>query len=183
MKKYVFFLLFPFLVSCMETSKKSDRGEVIVINDFKGKKLCLSDFVEDVNFYNLETDSFVVGEIKDLCIYDSLLFFIDNLTSNLVVYDLYSHSISFSVNYQGNGPFEYVRPHALCVDEHCLYLLDSSSRKIISYNHSLKPQNEIRMDFAAFDFIKVENGFLLCSVLPEPTLDYKKVIYMIHHYL
>ena len=79
MKKYVFFLLFPFLVSCMETSKKSDRGEVIVINDFKGKKLCLSDFVEDVNFYNLETDSFVVGEIKDLCIYDSLLFFIDNL--------------------------------------------------------------------------------------------------------
>lgn len=179
MIKYIFLLVFPLgLVSCMESQKNSTRNDVVEIRNFEGHELRLSDFIEKVDVYNLESDSFIVGDVGDLCISGSTLFFIDKLTSGLAAYDLGNHSVVRSVNFRGAGPLEYVRPHALCVDNHSLYLLDSSSRKIIRYNHQLEPQEEIRMDFTAFDFMKVEGGFLLCSVLPEPSLDYKKIVYM-----
>lgn len=179
MIKYIVGLVFIlWLAGCVESSKVSKENEVIEIKDFRGNELRLSDFVEKIDVYNLEKDSFIVGEIRDLCIFDSTLFFVDKLTSDLVTYDLCNHAVVRSVNYRGNGPLEYIRPHALCVDEDGLYLLDSSSRKVIRYNHRLEPQDEIRMDFTAFDFIKVEHGFLFCSVLPDPSLDCKKIIYM-----
>lgn len=166
------------LVSCEGSANKKGENEVVVIDDFASKKLKLSDFVEVVKTYQLETDSFMIGDVGDLCVYDSIMFFFDNLTSNLVAYDLRSQSIKQYINNKGAGPLEYIRPHALAVDENGLYLLDSTVRKIICYNHLLEPQREINLNFSAFDFIKVENGFLLCVVLPDSSIDYKKIIYI-----
>lgn len=172
-------IIFPYLLmACKGNEVKTNRGELIVIGDFENKKLNLSDFVENIQTFKLETDSFIVGEIKDLCIYDSILFFIDEQTMNIVAYDLPNGSIKHSINTRGNGPFEYVNPHALSVDEHYLYLLDSSTRKIIFYNHSLEAQKEIILKFSAFDFIRIDNGFLLCVILPDSSLDYKKIIHV-----
>lgn len=170
--------LFYLFISCNENAKNSDRGEVIMIDNIESKKILISDIVEEVKFFKLETDSFLVGEITDLCVYDSVMFFYDRLTWNLTAYDLQNKSVIHTINNRGNGPFEYVKPHALYVDGNYLYLLDSSVRKIICYSHSLEPKNEIHVDFAASDFIKVNDGFLLCSVLPEPSLDFHKIIYV-----
>lgn len=179
MVKYVVFIILCFYFSsCILQSNDLIKGERLLVDDFSNKELQLSDFVENVDLYNLETDELLIGEIKDLCIYDSLLFFVDGITSNLVVYDLNNKKVVRFVNNRGNGPFEYIKPSALCADENYLYLLDSSSRKIIFYNHLLESQSEIRMDFSAFDFIKVDDGFLLCCALPEPSIDYKKIIFI-----
>lgn len=179
LKRLFVLILFPcLLIACKGNDKNADKGALIVIDDFETKELKLSDFVSKIQAFKLETDSFIVGEIKDLCVYDSIMFFIDELTMNLVAYDLHNELIKHCINMRGNGAFEYVRPHALTVDEHYLYMLDSSTRKIICYNHSLEPQREIRLNFSAFDIIRVDKGFLLCAVLPESSLDYKKVIYV-----
>lgn len=167
-----------FILGCANHSKLVVMGDVITIDDVDKHELRMSDFVEDVKMFELETDSFIIGEIGDLCVYDSVLFFFDRLTWNVVAYDLQHQHVVASINNRGNGPFEYVRPHALSVDEDYLYLLDSSVRKIICYNHLLEPKKEVHLDFTAFDFMKVENGFLLCTVLPEPSFDYHKIIYV-----
>ena len=172
-------IIFPYmLMACKGSEVKTDRGELIVIDNFENKELNLGDYVENIQTFKIETDSFIVGEIKDLCVYDSILFFVDGQTMNIVAYDLPKRSIKHCINMKGNGPFEYVNPHALSVDEHYLYLLDSSTQKIICYSHNLEPQREIRLNFSAFDILRVDKGFLLCAVLPEPSLDYKKVIYV-----
>lgn len=176
---YVIVVLFPCLIlGCANQSKDVGKGDVITINDVGMHELRMSDFVEEVKMFKLETDSFIIGEIGDLCVYDSVLYFFDRLTWNVVAYDLQNQLVIRSVNNRGNGPFEYVRPHALSVDSDYLYMLDSSVRKIICYDHLLEPKKEIDLDFTAFDFMKVENGFLLCTVLPEPSLDYHKIIYV-----
>lgn len=175
--RYIIMLLFPcFMLGCANINV--GKGDIITINDIGRYELQMSDFVEEVRMFELETDSFIIGEIGDLCVYDSILFFFDRLSWNLSAYDLESQLVTHSVNNRGNGPFEYVRPHALSVDGDYLYLLDSSVRKIICYNHSLEPKKEISLNFTAFDFIKVENGFLLCTALPEPSLDCHKIVYI-----
>lgn len=179
LKKLFVLMLFPcLLIACKGNDKNADRGELIVIDDFNTKELLLSDFVEEIRTFKLETDSFIVGGVKDICVYDSIMFLIDEMTMNLIAYDLHNESIKHCINMRGNGAFEYVQPHALSVDEHYLYLLDSATRKIICYNHNLEPQKEIRLNFSALDFIRADKGFLLCTALPESSLDYKKVIYV-----
>lgn len=166
------------LYSCNKNTKVNDKGEVIMIDDFENRKIPLSDVVVEVKVFKLETDSFLVGDIGDICVYDSVMYFFDRLTWNLVAYDLQEQAVIHSVNYRGNGPLEYVRPHALSIDNNCLYVLDSSVRKIICFNHLLEPQNEIVLKFTASDFVKVNDGFLLCTVLPEPSLGFNKVIHV-----
>ena len=90
---FVLMLFSCLLIACKENDKKADRGELIVIDDFDTKELVLSDFVEKVQTFKLETDSFIIGEIKDLCVYDSIMFLIDELTMNLIAYDLNNESI------------------------------------------------------------------------------------------
>lgn len=167
-----------FIFSCNEYAKDNDRGDVIMIDDIGSQKIRMSDVVEEVKVFKLETDSLLIGEIGDLCVYDSIMFFFDRLTWNLTTYDLQKQSVIRTINNRGNGPFEYVRPHALSIDKNNLFLLDSSTRKIICYNHYLEPENEIHLSFTASDFVKVSDGFLLCSVLPEPSLDFYKIIYV-----
>ena len=75
MIKYIFLLVFPLgLVSCMESPKNSTRNDVVEIRNFEGHELRLSDFIEKVDVYNLESDSFIVGDVGDLCISGSTLF-------------------------------------------------------------------------------------------------------------
>ena len=100
--------LFYLFISCNENAKNSDRGEVIMIDNIESKKILISDIVEEVKFFKLETDSFLVGEITDLCVYDSVMFFYDRLTWNLTAYDLQNKSVIHTINNRGNGPFEYV---------------------------------------------------------------------------
>lgn len=176
--KCVVLLLLSVFWGCVEHPQKTDKGTIIEIDGFNGRKLNLSDFVSSVENYKLETDSFFIGDVADLCVYDSTLYVLDGLTSNLIAYDLHDRSVSVCINGRGDGPYEYVRPQALTVDGEGLYLLDSSVQKIICYNHSLKPVHEIKVGFSALDFIKVKEGFLLCTVLPEPSLAYKKIIYV-----
>ena len=138
-----------FIFSCNEYAKDNDRGDVIMIDDIGSQKIRMSDVVEEVKVFKLETDSLLIGEIGDLCVYDSIMFFFDRLTWNLTTYDLQKQSVIRTINNRGNGPFEYVRPHALSIDKNNLFLLDSSTRKIICYNHYLEPENEIHLSFTA----------------------------------
>ena len=80
MVKYVVFIILCFYFSsCILQSNDLIKGERLLVDDFSNKELQLSDFVENVDLYNLETDELLIGEIKDLCIYDSLLFFVDGV--------------------------------------------------------------------------------------------------------
>ena len=88
------------LMACKGSEVKTDRGELIVIDNFENKELTLSDFVENIQTFKLETDSFIVGEIKDLCVFDSILFFVDGQTMNIVAYDLPKRSIKHSKNWK-----------------------------------------------------------------------------------
>lgn len=175
--KYLVLLVLFLFTSCLRHTGDSEKGLVMEIKDIESNKLDVSDFVDMIEIYQLETDSFLVGEIGDLCVYDSILFAIDKLTFNLFSYNLRTKTLLSCVNKKGNGPYEYIKPQALSVDGNCLYLLDSYSQKIICYNHKLESCNEIRLSFTAFDFFKVNGGFLLCSTLPDPSLEYKKIVF------
>lgn len=171
------FVLLISLQGCADNNIHHNKGEIIMISDFKGNKLDLMDFVEGIELYELETDDFLIGEVGDICLYDSSLFLLDKLTLNIVTYSLKERKVTNQINRRGNGPYEYIEPMALCVDSDKLYLLDAILQKVIVFNKSLEPIQEFQLDFAASDMVKTSDGFLFCTVLPEPFLNYNKIIH------
>ena len=54
MVKYVVFIILCFsFIGCIPQSNDFIKGEILFVDDFRDKKLKLSDFVENVELYNL----------------------------------------------------------------------------------------------------------------------------------
>lgn len=166
-------LLFFLLQSCGNVSRSDCNGKEISIYEFD-KKLNLNEFANDVTKLELETDSFMIGELKDLCFIDSILYALDGITHKLFAYDMVRKSVVKSIDRVGNGPMEYVRPMALDSDEENIYVLDFPTRKVLTFSRDLTPVREFRLPFAAWDFVKTDNGFLFCNMTINE--DLKKIV-------
>ena len=145
------------LSSCKETTE----GLIIEVSHFEDNAIDFASLAEKVDTIPLFTDGnfLTVSQPKRLCANDSLLFLADemNVISKFSCVDGHIRAQALRL---GHGNSEYVDINAVSLKEDRLYLLDSSSRKVLIYDLDLNYVSHINLDFVAMDFCSVDDGFL-----------------------
>lgn len=173
MKRIEYFACFIFLlilfISCSEKKQSVTFAKQIQINDFQHKTVDLNNVVSGIKILPLKTsDNNLLGNVKDLCVIDDVVYVLDDLTFSIFSFDINTGNLIKKVTNKGVGPNEYVHPIAMTCDDNKVYILDLPMKKIISFDECLNPLKTIDISFSASDFIALDNGFLLHNLDASP---------------
>lgn len=81
-----------------------------------------------------------------------------------MAYSLETGKLVCSINAQGKGHGEYVKPAAIASDKDNVYVLDMAGLAVNSYDRNLKFKERINIGFPCLDLEKTETGFLLYNL-------------------
>lgn len=158
------------LLSC-DKSEKILPCKNIIVENFINNDVDMNNIIDDFSIVELRLDtSLIIGRVKDLCIVDTTIFILDDMTFSLSSFSLKDGRLLKTICRKGNGPKEYINPVSISVSENKIYLLDLATNKIIVFGKDLEPLDEVRISFTALDFIKAENGFLFYNMGGEKEL-------------
>ena len=168
MRKLTFFLAFFLFLLSFSTCKSSKNDvQFLIVNidptsQPKGS-LMLSDLVEQVEYIPLETnDSCIVGNITNLDVsenYMAVLVF-QPQSQEVFLFDRTGRFIA-NIGSRGQGPYEYVSPGSVFIDESkkCIYVKDH--RKLLMYDFSGKYLNSFSFDESFTNFYAgIDNQFI-----------------------
>lgn len=172
------FLLSSFLLlSCKQASHKQDNLEAFTLEGFEGKELFVDAYFPQTELLPLQLDSNqFIGKVKDICIMEETIFLLDEMTATLYAFDKKSGRCIHAACRRGSGPNEYINPVALSAHSGTLFVLDMPTSRIIAFDKELNAVQSISFDFPAFDFIALDNGFLLYNL--APTEEKKKFVHL-----
>jgi hypothetical protein len=155
MKALFISVIFVCLFSCYNDKQTG----VITVTDFS-KELSLSEVISDIDIVALQTDSFALGEISDLCFCDSVVYVVDKLSGSISSFNKKNgRNITF-ITQSGLGPNEYVDPIAIDCRMEEIFVLDRAN-KIIVYDRDLNPIKTIKLENMPFDFVATNDGFVI----------------------
>lgn len=162
MKKQLLLLLLflTFLAGCNSISNVEMVNIPIDSSIDQNHKIDYSVFAQSVDSVILEKGSIPLSRIRKSCIYDSLLFILDDMKS-IFVYNTENGHLIKRIQKIGHGEGEYIEPMSVTVDAESFYLLDMANMLILKYDHSLNYQERIQVPIHSFDFIKVSDGFFM----------------------
>lgn len=132
-------------------------------------------FTQSVDSVILEKGSIPLSRIRKTCINDSLLFILDDMKS-IFVYNTENGHLIKQIQKIGHGEGEYIEPMSIALSDSFLYVLDLSNTLILKYDYNLNYKDCIKCKFHAFDFVKVQNGFLMWNM--ESKGDAKRIVHI-----
>ena len=122
----------------------------------------MEDFVEEFKCVALETtDKSVIGYINQIEIMHDTIFVRDVWKSKSIRrFDMEGHYLG-DIGKIGNGPFEYVEPTDMYVNDSIVLVNDRWQSKIICFDLSGAPKWEKKMQFFFNSFAMLEDGYIL----------------------
>lgn len=160
------------VTACKQDNElKKWQGKMISIEKFQNKKISTSDIALNMEVLRLNSNAALIGQIKDICIIDTIVYILDGVTSSIFAYNLQNGQLLNNICRVGNGPMEYIQPFAITAGEQQVWVLDLPTTRVIAFDKNLNPVKEIKIPFVASDFIKIEDGFLFCNLTPNERIN------------
>lgn len=163
----LFYVLLILLCSCGEHNANRSTKESIVIETNIISETDAEKFFPETFVVELDTNT-LLGDILDLCLYDSSLYVIDDQTKAIAQFKYPSGKLIKKHLSIGNGPEEYLQPIMLDIKDNELFILDFSGCSILKYDQDLNFISKIKTEHPMTDFVCSSEG-IICynSFIPE----------------
>ena len=160
-------------VSCKDKSTEtiSKDFQTVPIQDYKTHQLRYADFISMIDTIPLQTQDYFMGQAKDWCISDSLMYILDNANA-VWCFKYPSGEFVNRILRIGHGHGEYISLSAIATKDSLLYLLDTETRSVLTYNQTLQYKKRMNIDFLAEDFTRTKDGFLFFNSVKTDDLGY-----------
>lgn len=135
MKFLMFVLSLFFIVSCADRYNCIEKSNTAIENISIGtNEIINKDLIKDAEFVFLD-NSFLIGEIKRMILFDNKIFIQDKVTDRIIVYTLDGNYL-FHIDSKGKGPSEYLKIDDFAIDKryNCIIIYDSRSHQILAYS-------------------------------------------------
>ncbi len=135
---YIFFLLFPLLISCRQPHSSTNDIN-LNLNNITQDKIDLSSFVDSISFIDLELpEGETLGSIHAVKMDHSHILIMDNNSSSRVaLFDINGHFIS-RIGNRGQGPEEVIDFTSVDLLNDTVYIYDLPSASVKKYDLSGK---------------------------------------------
>lgn len=117
-------------------------------------------------------DGCILSQVKDLCVNQQYIYVLDD-NQSLSCFDCMSGKMRKYIRSVGHGAGEYIMPIAVCTYADEVYLLHERACNV--YDLDLNFKRKFNIDLTALDFIRVDDGFLFCNLMPSE--DVKRLVY------
>lgn len=165
--KILFYLLLIYCVySCNKKSDENVYSDYILIDNYEEVEIdeIPSKFIDNKKYIHLYSDdvNLQFKEITKIMIMDDLVYILDEVSRNLLIYDKKTGEALRSVGRRGSGPDEYILISDFDVDnDGNIYMIDGNLDKLFIYKNDLSQTISKKLPFEA-DIIKVlDNGNFL----------------------
>lgn len=164
---YICTLAVIMMFGCVSSSNIGNGNVATVgVDTFSEEKglLAIDSMLAEVDTLTLPVPSSVISyNVEDACIVDGNIYLLDQ-ANNIMAYSLETGKLICSINAQGKGHGEYVKPAAIASDNDNVYVLDMAGLAVNSYDRNLKFKERINIGFPCLDLEKTETGFLLYNL-------------------
>ena len=141
----------------------------IHIEDYENKVIPRPAVVSSIDTIALNTCGNFMGDIKTVCISDSMVYVLDRANA-VWAFKFPSGDFVKRIRNVGHGNGEYVSAWAMTLGDSLLFLMDFDTKSILAYDAVLNYKSSFRYGFPAMDFIKVKDGFLFLNLLATEKL-------------
>lgn len=155
------------MFGCVSSSNiRNGNVATVGVDTFSEEKglLAIDSMLAEVDTLTLPVPYSVISyNVEDACIVDGNIYLLDQ-ANNIMAYSLETGKLVCSINAQGKGHGEYVKPAAIASDKDNVYVLDMAGLAVNSYDRNLKFKERINIGFPCLDLEKTETGFLLYNL-------------------
>lgn len=180
-KLLILFLLFR-LFSCTEKDRNFDK----VTPGFKTQTFLYDKYTQlepenlfsSIEFIDLEVNDYsIFVDIDKFLSSQNSFFILDALGTNYIYRFNRSGRFSNRIGKIGEGPGEYFKIADFWVDDHQVYVLDRTKKKLIFYDLDGNYIKEDKLPFRADSFIPLDNGDYLFSLMKiDEEFDLAKIL-------
>lgn len=158
------FLLLVFLTSACNQVKTNEITEFTVDLDNTEEAVLYSQFVKSLDYVELNTnDSCIISGINNLFLDDDTLIVQDTKKAGILIFTSDGKLVN-QINHYGNSPDEFIKIRTFTIDpvHNQIYILDTYSQKINTYDYKGKLIESKRTSLYIRDFTVLEDGTMLC---------------------
>lgn len=153
------------ILVCCAGCKNKNHGMIskdfqfVPVQNYKECEWHYTDFISKIEVIPLNTKGGFMGNVKDLCFSDSIVYILDN-TNAVWSFKYPSGELIRQIRRTGHGNGEYLSLSAITSKDSLVYFLDTETRSVLVNDPDFNFINKISFGFIAEDFTKVQDGFL-----------------------
>ena len=162
--KTLHYILFSLIFFTAGTTSSIDGETIDMSNTTSDRTLNLSAIYDTIEYIKLETtQECVIGSIKKILPYSNRLYILDDMYSNIFVFDNNGHYLN-SIGKKGTGPDEYIFIDDICIDNitERLFVLDNSQNRIQVYNLEGNFITSVKIEYSIGEIEYLKNNRILC---------------------